>query len=212
MHRQQAEGWTRRRLLGGLTLAGTVGFLGLYPRPVAAEPPLETTRLRVHHSLSLCLAPQYVAEELLWGEGFTEVHYVTHEEAGGLYPALASGAADLANDFAPVLLMRVDAGDPITILGGLHVGCFELFGTERVRAIRDLKGKRVAVRGLGLPPMSSSPVWRPMWVWILPKTSSGSCTPPPRRCSSSPRGRSMPSWAFRRSPKHSGPGRSGTWW
>jgi NitT/TauT family transport system substrate-binding protein len=152
MHRQQAEGWTRRRLLGGLTLAGTVGFLGLYPRPVAAEPPLETTRLRVHHSLSLCLAPQYVAEELLWGEGFTEVHYVTHEEAGGLYPALASGAADLANDFAPVLLMRVDAGDPITILGGLHVGCFELFGTERVRAIRDLKGKRVAVRGLGLPP------------------------------------------------------------
>jgi NitT/TauT family transport system substrate-binding protein len=80
------------------------------------------------------------------------VHYVTHEEAGGLYPALASGAADLANDFAPVLLMRVDAGDPITILGGLHVGCFELFGTERVRAIRDLKGKRVAVRGLGLPP------------------------------------------------------------
>jgi NitT/TauT family transport system substrate-binding protein len=152
MQRQQAEGWTRRRLLGGLTLAGTVGFLGLYPRPVAAEPPLETTRLRVHHSLSLCLAPQYVAEELLRGEGFTEVHYVTHEEAGGLYPALASGAADLANDFAPVLLMRVDAGDPITILGGLHVGCFELFGTERVRAIRDLKGKRVAVRGLGLPP------------------------------------------------------------
>jgi NitT/TauT family transport system substrate-binding protein len=152
MHRQQAEGWTQRRLLGGLTLAGTVGFLGLYPRPVAAEPPLETTRLRVHHSLSLCLAPQYVAEELLRGEGFTEVHYVTHEEAGGLYPALASGAADLANDFAPVLLMRVDAGDPITILGGLHVGCFELFGTERVRAIRDLKGKRVAVRGLGLPP------------------------------------------------------------
>jgi NitT/TauT family transport system substrate-binding protein len=119
---------------------------------VAAEPPPETTRLRVHHSYSLCLAPQYVAEALLRGEGFTEVHYVTHEEAGGLYPALASGAADLANDFASVLIMRLDAGDPITILGGLHVGCFELFGTERVRAIRDLKGKRVAVRGLGLPP------------------------------------------------------------
>ena len=48
--------------------------------------------------------------------------------------------------------MHVDAGDPITILGGMHVGCFELFGTERVRAIRDLKGKHIAVRGLGLPP------------------------------------------------------------
>jgi NitT/TauT family transport system substrate-binding protein len=138
--------------LGGVTLAGTAGLLGVLPRPVAAEPPPETTRLRVHHSLSLCLAPQYVAEELLRGEGFTEVHYVMHEESGGFYPALASGTADIGNDFAPVLIMHVDAGDPITILGGVHVGCFELFGTERVRAIRDLKGKSVAVRGLGLPP------------------------------------------------------------
>ena len=40
----QAEGWTRRRFIGGLTLAGTAGLLGLYPRRVAAEPPPETTR------------------------------------------------------------------------------------------------------------------------------------------------------------------------
>jgi NitT/TauT family transport system substrate-binding protein len=106
----------------------------------------------VHHSLSLCLAPQYVAEALLRAEGFTEVQYVTHEESGGLSEGLASGAADIGNDFAPMLIMRVDAGDPITILGGVHVGCFELFGTERVRSIRDLKGKNVAVRGLGTPP------------------------------------------------------------
>jgi NitT/TauT family transport system substrate-binding protein len=93
-----------------------------------------------------------VAEELLRAEGFTDVRYVTHEESGGLYEGLASGAADIGNDFAPMLIMHVDAGDPITILGGVHVGCFELFGTERVRAIRDLKGKNVAVRGLGSPP------------------------------------------------------------
>ena len=53
--------------------AVTAGLLGRASRPVAAEPPPETTRLRVHHSLSLCLAPQYVAEELLRGEGFTEM-------------------------------------------------------------------------------------------------------------------------------------------
>jgi NitT/TauT family transport system substrate-binding protein len=106
----------------------------------------------VHHSLSLCLAPQYVAEELLHAEGFTEVRYIKHEETGGFYPALASAAADIGNDFAPSLIMHVDAGDPITILGGVHVGCFELFATDRVHAIRDLKGKRVAVHGLGLPP------------------------------------------------------------
>jgi NitT/TauT family transport system substrate-binding protein len=135
-----------------LTFAGTAGLLGLLPRSAAAEPPPETTRLRVHHSLSLCLAPQYVAEELLRAEGFTEVDYVTYEESGGFYEALTSGRADIGNDFAPMLIMHVDAGDPVTILGGVHVGCFELFGTERVRAIRDLKGKKVAVRGLGSPP------------------------------------------------------------
>ena len=37
------------------------------------------------------------------------------------------------------------------ILSGAHVGCFELFGTERVRAIRDLKGKTVSVPELGSP-------------------------------------------------------------
>jgi NitT/TauT family transport system substrate-binding protein len=131
MRAQHAAGWSWRQCLGGVTLGGTAGLLSLRPVHVAAEPPPEATRLRVHHSLSRCLAPQYVAEELLRGEGFTEVHYVKHEEAGGFYPALASGAADIGNDFAPVLIRHVDAGDPITILGGVHVG---------------------------LPPMSSSPV------------------------------------------------------
>jgi len=42
----------------------------------------------------------------------------------------------------------VEAGDPIVILAGEHVGCFELFGTGTVRSIRDLKGKTVAVPAL----------------------------------------------------------------
>ena len=36
------------------------------------------------------------------------------------------------------------------LLAGEHVGCFELFATERVRAVRDLKGKTIAVTELGL--------------------------------------------------------------
>jgi NitT/TauT family transport system substrate-binding protein len=35
------------------------------------------------------------------------------------------------------------------MLAGVHVGCLELFGTDRVHTIRDLKGKTVAVEGLG---------------------------------------------------------------
>jgi hypothetical protein len=38
MRTQQTAGWTRRCFLGGLTVAGTAGLLGLRPRSVAAEP------------------------------------------------------------------------------------------------------------------------------------------------------------------------------
>jgi len=66
---------------------------------------------------------------------------------------LAAGETDFEFTFVGPLITRIDAGDPIVVLAGGHIGCFELFGTERVRAIRDLKGKTVAVpdRGLGSP-------------------------------------------------------------
>jgi NitT/TauT family transport system substrate-binding protein len=62
---------------------------------------------------------------------------------------LASGATDLEVTFIGPYIARIDAEDPIVILAGAHVGCFELFGTERVRAVRDLKGKTVAISDVG---------------------------------------------------------------
>jgi NitT/TauT family transport system substrate-binding protein len=53
--------------------------------------------------------------------------------------------------FVAPFIVQVDTGSPIVLLGGVHVGCFELFGGDQVRAIRDLKGKTVAVPGLGSP-------------------------------------------------------------
>jgi NitT/TauT family transport system substrate-binding protein len=150
MSAPQTEGWTRRRFLDGLTVAGTVGLLGLLPRPVAAEPPPETTTIRWLQGPALCVAPYYIAEELLQGEGFTEVRHV--QTSVQLWtPSVLSGEVDFALNFVGPLLVRLDAGDPLVMLAGGHVGCFELFGTERVRAIRDLKGKTVSVPELGSP-------------------------------------------------------------
>ena len=151
MHIQHARWLSRRRFLGGLTLAGTAGLLGLHPGPVAAEPQPETTRLRLVRRPAICVAPEYVAEELLQGEGFTEVQYVKVENSVAAYTALAAGEADFTLHFSGPLLLQLDTGDPVVILAGVHVGCFELFGTEQVRAIRDLKGKTVAVQGPGAP-------------------------------------------------------------
>ena len=143
------ERWSRREFLAGLGLAGTAGLLSLHPRRAAAEPALETTRLRLVRIPSICQAPQYVAEELLKTEGFTEVHYVEKQGSKGIESALVSGEADINMHFAAPTILRLDAGDPVVILAGGHIGCFELFGSEGVRAIRDLKGKTVAVSELG---------------------------------------------------------------
>jgi NitT/TauT family transport system substrate-binding protein len=131
-----------------LTLAGTAGLLGLYTGRVTAEPP-EITTIRLVQIPGICIAPMYVAEALLRSEGFTDVQYIRKEGTAWLYKSLASGEADINIAFVAPFLIHVDAGDPIVLLGGVHVGCYELFGTEQVRTIRDLKGKRVAVPELG---------------------------------------------------------------
>jgi NitT/TauT family transport system substrate-binding protein len=150
MNAPHAAGWSRRAFLGRLTLGGTMGLLGLHSRPVSAEPSLETTTIRWLRGLAICVAPYYVAEELLRGEGFTEVHQF-QTDAQLWTQAVLSGDADLVLNFVGPLLVRLDAGDPLVILAGVHVGCFEVFGTERVRAVRDLKGKTVSVPALGDP-------------------------------------------------------------
>jgi NitT/TauT family transport system substrate-binding protein len=148
MKERLSDGWSRREFLG-LTLAGTAGLLGLKPESAYAEPPPETTRIRLHRISGICIAPEYIAEELLKAEGFTDVQYVAGEAALEPYPGLAAGRIDISMAFVAPFLIQADAGVPIVFLAGIHVGCFELFGTERVRTIRDLKGMRVGVPALG---------------------------------------------------------------
>jgi NitT/TauT family transport system substrate-binding protein len=138
---------TRRDLLSRLALAGGVHLLSR-PQPVAAEPPLETTKVRLIRSPDICLAPLYMAEELLRDEGFTDVEYVQGTGGQDDIKLAATGATDFIGGFVGRHLAGLDAGDPIVILAGLHIGCFELFGNQRIRSIRDLKGKQVAVTRL----------------------------------------------------------------
>ncbi|HSF32680.1 MAG TPA: ABC transporter substrate-binding protein [Candidatus Tectomicrobia bacterium] len=148
MSTQYARPFSRRRFLRGVTLVGTVGLLGWHPRPTAAEPPPETPQVRLIRSPDICLAPLYMAEELLRGEGFTDVQYVQGTGGQDDIRLAATGATDFIGGFVGRHLAGLDAGDPIVILSGLHIGCFELFGNQRVRSIRDLKGKQVAVTRL----------------------------------------------------------------
>ena len=150
MGNERHDRWSRRQFLSAAALAGTGAAFGLRSGSVAAEPPPETTRIRLPQSPAICIAPSYLAGALLRAEGFTEVEYV--RMAGNLFtPSVASGKVDLALNFVGPLVMSIDEQAPVVILAGIHAGCFELFGSERVRAIRDLKGKTVAIPGKGEP-------------------------------------------------------------
>jgi len=151
MNESTVHGFSRREFLAGTSILGAATLLGL-PRTAAAEPPPEVTKIRLVKNPGICLAPQYLAEELLRLEGFSQVEYVpqtnTNDEPNP-HSAVAAGHADFTMDGAPVLVPSFDGGRPIVVLAGVHGGCYELFGNERVRAIRDLKGKSVAISVFG---------------------------------------------------------------
>jgi len=136
----------RRELLSKAALAAGAGLLGVRPSVAAAEPPPETTKLRLALASAICFAPQYVAGEgLLQAEGFTNIEYV---KAPIVWQALGSGELDITMNDPFAHITAIDKEQPIVVLAGIHVGCYELFGTDRVRTIHDLKGKKVAIPGL----------------------------------------------------------------
>jgi len=83
-------------------------------------------------------------------EGFTDVEYVRDWTT---YPgsAINEHRADFTQDAAWTQLSSVESGGSTIALAGVHVGCYELFGSKGVREIRDLKGKTVAIPSFGSP-------------------------------------------------------------
>jgi NitT/TauT family transport system substrate-binding protein len=146
MNDWRGDGSSRRRFLATTAGLGMASFLGL-PRSYAGEAPLETTRLRIVKLPAICLAPEYIAEELLRLEGFTDVEYVELNQST-THEVLLADRADITITPPAGLLPDLDVGKPLVALAGLHGGCYELFAHDRIRAIRDLKGKRVAVSSM----------------------------------------------------------------
>jgi NitT/TauT family transport system substrate-binding protein len=138
----------RRRFLTTLVATGAAGLVG-DPNSLAQDAPPETTTIRLVKSPSLCVAPQYAAEELLRAEGFTDVRYVLSDAGINQSKAVARGEVDFTLHFSAPVLIPIDAGEKITIIAGVHVGCFELFAIESIRTIADLKGKTVGVHDFG---------------------------------------------------------------
>ena len=100
-----------------------------------------------------------VLQELLRAEGFTDIRYVdateTHvrradaENSSIVSSMIAHDDVDFGRDFAPNLVMAMNADAPVTGLSGLHLGCFEIFGKEEIRSVVELRGRTVGANLYG---------------------------------------------------------------
>ena len=136
----------RREFLRATTVGAAIGCSITRSRSALAEPPPETTTVRIINIGSACLAPQMVADDLLKADGFTAVEYVKVKPPYSIVnKTLGDGGADFLTGDALSFVLSADAGIPLVVLAGVHTGCWELFGAKHVRSVRDLKGKTVAV-------------------------------------------------------------------
>ena len=109
----------RRDFLRGVSGVGTGALLGLRAHRVSAEPPPETTRLRLGKTPALCTAPQFVAEQLFHAEGFVDTQYLTRPgPVSWAQTALAAGEIDIQVNYATNVIRQIDAGDPVVLSRG----------------------------------------------------------------------------------------------
>jgi len=87
--------------------------------------------------------------------------------------------------------MAIDRGLPVTVVAGVHAGCYELFAHEGIRSIADLKGKRIGAESILLSLMAA-------YVGLDPKRDLNLVEiAPPNLWNSSPRASSTRIWRFR---------------
>jgi NitT/TauT family transport system substrate-binding protein len=152
--------WSRRRFLkmaGGLGLSAAGVALpnacGINPGQSATggAVKLETTTIRIPwgNPRSICVAPALVAEMLLKAEGFTDIQYIRPATPALAINCLATATGDIGLYFSAPNPVYVDDDKPITMLAGVHIGCFELSDSDQINQISDLKGKTLAVSQLG---------------------------------------------------------------
>ena len=110
----------RRQFVIALSLAGAASLVEAR-RAFAAEGPLETVSVRITKNQGICYAPQYVAEELLRDEGFTDIRFVDTPPPE-IPTAIALGKVDFGMAYAPQFARDIDAGAAVTVIAGVMVG------------------------------------------------------------------------------------------
>ena len=116
---------TRRRFLGTAALAGAAAALPL-PSARAEEPGLETTSIKLSKTSAICTMPaDDHPSSCCEAEGFIDIRYVDVPPVAGTEP-LARDDVDLLVHYASNFIVGLDKGETLTLLAGVHVGCYRV--------------------------------------------------------------------------------------
>src|SRR6516225_2833127 len=106
---------SRRRFLSTPSSAGAVSLMETHTS-LSQEAPPETTTIRLAKNDGICIAPQYIADELLRTEGFTDIGHVTRLPTA-MSTAIGRGDVDFSMEFGALLISGIEAGEAVTVLG-----------------------------------------------------------------------------------------------
>jgi hypothetical protein len=107
---------SRRDFLSTLSAAGAAGVFGART-PRAGEAPPETSTVMIGGDPpGICIAPQYMAEDLLRAEGFTEIRYLSAPGSVALLEMISNGEVNFGIVFVLSSIVEMEAGHPLTLV------------------------------------------------------------------------------------------------
>src|SRR5216110_2981871 len=113
-----------------------------------------SNKIRVGYIGLTCEAPIFTAVE----KGFFKEEGLDVElikcEWGNYKDVLALGGFDVTHHLVMYFLKPVEQGLDVKFTGGIHRGCLRVQAATKgnIHTIKDLKGKRIGVPGMGTPP------------------------------------------------------------
>lgn len=141
---------SRRSALKGLAAASLGGFAIGCSKGEAAS----GNRIRVGVVGITCEAPIYTAME----KGFFKEEGLEPElvrcDWKNYKDALMLGGYDITHHLVMYFLKPIEMGFDVVFTGGIHRGCLRVQAklNGSIKSVKDLKGKRIAVPGMGTPP------------------------------------------------------------
>src|SRR3712207_6329887 len=143
-----------RRAAVVLCLAPLLAAIGSCEREEVRVTADGRTKVRIGYIGLTCEAPLFTAvEKGFFAEEGLDVEMVRCEWAT-YKDALALGRYDVTHHLVMYFLKPIEQGMDVKFTGGVHRGCLRVQAVKGgpIRTVQDLRGKTIAVPGMGTPP------------------------------------------------------------